>query len=285
MPVVEGYEVFTLQSEPEVQALSQQLWSRHVGHHWRHVDNGITLYVLQPHHVKVALALREAIDTGVTLPPPAPRFNAPMLLNVLARAPVTLLTLVTSTVIFLAIHLEGYWGLLAELSYYPVIVNERGLTFLPRNGEWYRVIAPALLHFSWMHLIFNSLWVWEFGRRIEVAFGSITTLVCYLAIAAISNVAQGELAAPGLFGGLSGLVYGLLALVWIGGKVRPAWCVGVSNPILYFMLGWLVLGMIGVVDQLGFGSIANHAHVGGLLAGILIAGLIWIKQSAGRSSS
>ena len=113
MPVVEGYEVFTLQSEPEVQALSQQLWSRHVGHHWRHVDNGITLYVLQPHHVKVALALREAIDTGVTLPPPAPRFNAPMLLNVLARAPVTLLTLVTSTVIFLAIHLGGYWGLLA----------------------------------------------------------------------------------------------------------------------------------------------------------------------------
>ena len=119
MPVAEGYEVFTLQSEPEVQALSQQLWSRHVGHHWRHVDNGITLYVLQPHHVKVALALREAIDTGVTLPPPAPRFNAPMLLNVLARAPVTLLTLVTSTVIFLAIHLGGLLGALSRTELLP----------------------------------------------------------------------------------------------------------------------------------------------------------------------
>jgi GlpG protein len=37
------------------------------------------------------------------------------------------------------------------------------------------------------------------------------------------------------------------------------------------MVGWLILGLTGLIDVLGFGSIANHAHVGGLLAGVMIA--------------
>jgi GlpG protein len=40
------------------------------------------------------------------------------------------------------------------------------------------------------------------------------------------------------------------------------------------MLGWLLLGLSGLVDMLGFGSIANHAHVGGLLGGVTLAFLV-----------
>ncbi|MNY74110.1 hypothetical protein D3C86_2130590 [compost metagenome] len=35
------------------------------------------------------------------------------------------------------------------------------------------------------------------------------------------------------------------------------------------MLIWLVLCMSGLVSMLGFGAIANAAHVGGLLVGCL----------------
>ena len=37
------------------------------------------------------------------------------------------------------------------------------------------------------------------------------------------------------------------------------------------MLGWLVICVLGVIEVLGFGAIANAAHVGGLLAGLLLA--------------
>ena len=36
-----------------------------------------------------------------------------------------------------------------------------------------------------------------------------------------------------------------------------------------FMLVWLVLGFIGILDIFGFGNVANFAHLGGLIAGII----------------
>ena len=36
---------------------------------------------------------------------------------------------------------------------------------------------------------------------------------------------------------------------------------------MLLMVGWLVLCVLGVVEVLGFGAIANAAHVGGLFSG------------------
>ena len=41
-------------------------------------------------------------------------------------------------------------------------------------------------------------------------------------------------------------------------------------PAIYiFMFVWLLIGFTGFLDLLGFGKIANFAHLGGLLSGIL----------------
>ena len=39
---------------------------------------------------------------------------------------------------------------------------------------------------------------------------------------------------------------------------------------MLFMVGWLVVCMVGVIEVLGFGAIANAAHLGGLLCGALL---------------
>ena len=36
---------------------------------------------------------------------------------------------------------------------------------------------------------------------------------------------------------------------------------------MLFMVGWLVVCMSGLVEELGFGAIANAAHLGGLICG------------------
>jgi GlpG protein len=45
------------------------------------------------------------------------------------------------------------------------------------------------------------------------------------------------------------------------------------------MLGFLALGFTGALDLLGIGTIANGAHLGGLIMGALV-GLIWATLSS-----
>ena len=41
-------------------------------------------------------------------------------------------------------------------------------------------------------------------------------------------------------------------------------------PAIYiFMIVWLLLGFLGVLKIFGFGSIANYAHLGGLISGLI----------------
>ncbi len=43
-------------------------------------------------------------------------------------------------------------------------------------------------------------------------------------------------------------------------------------PALYlFMIIWLILGFMGLLDLFGFGSVANFAHLGGLVSGVIFA--------------
>jgi GlpG protein len=41
-------------------------------------------------------------------------------------------------------------------------------------------------------------------------------------------------------------------------------------PAIYiFMIVWLLFGFLGVLEIFGFGSIANYAHLGGLISGLI----------------
>jgi GlpG protein len=40
------------------------------------------------------------------------------------------------------------------------------------------------------------------------------------------------------------------------------------------MIIWLALGFMGVLELFGFGSIANYAHLGGLISGLIFGMLI-----------
>ena len=94
----------------------------------------------------------------------------------------------------------------------------------------------------------------------------------FLVIALVSNASQFAMGGPSLFGGMSGVVYGLLGFCWVGAKVQPRWEFEPARSIMLFMVGWLVLCMLGVVEVMGFGAIANAAHAGGLLCGAVLGG-------------
>ncbi|MDP2748843.1 rhomboid family intramembrane serine protease [Pseudomonas sp.] len=137
------------------------------------------------------------------------------------------------------------------------------------SGQWWRLLTPMLIHFGILHLAMNTLWYWELGRRIEARQGAVMLLGLTLLFSLAANFAQYLHAGPSLFGGLSGVLYGLLGHCWIFQRLAPTPAYRLPPGVLVMMLAWLLICMTGIFELLQFGAIANAAHVGGLLAGCL----------------
>ena len=188
------------------------------------------------------------------------------------KSPLTLALSALSFVGFLLVYLHAPMEWLAQLTFTPFNLSGDKIQFYESSGEYWRLITPAFIHFGWLHIVFNSLWLWDLGSRVERVMGSFNMLLLFLVIALVSNVAQFVFGGPGLFGGMSGVVYGLLGFCWVGPLLQPRWQIQPTQGILLFMVGWLLLCVFGVVEVLGFGAIANAAHVGGLVSGAVLGG-------------
>ena len=138
------------------------------------------------------------------------------------------------------------------------------------RGEYWRLLTPVFLHFGVLHLAFNTLWLWELGRRIEAARGRLTLLAVLVLTGAGGNIAQYLFGGGVMFGGMSGVIYGLLGYAWVWNRVSGAPGLALPRGLMPVMLGWLVLCMSGVVEAIGFGAIANAAHGAGLAIGALL---------------
>lgn len=131
--------------------------------------------------------------------------------------------------------------------------------------EFWRAFTPALLHFDIQHLVFNLFWWWYLAAMVEREQGAGRLLLILLLASALPNFMQFFVSGPH-FGGLSGVVYALLAYVWLSGRLNPAGRLSLPDGMAVLMLIWLVLGFMGVL-----GNVANLAHLGGGLIGLVQA--------------
>ena len=138
-----------------------------------------------------------------------------------------------------------------------------------QNNEWWRLVSPMFIHFSVTHLVFNSLWIYVLGSKIEVYDGSFTFLNLVIISSITSNITQYFHGASVLFGGLSGVIYGLFGYCMIIELQSRKNIYDLPPAIYMFMLVWLVLGFLGLLNLFGFGNVANYAHLGGLISGII----------------
>jgi len=141
------------------------------------------------------------------------------------------------------------------------------------NNEWWRLITPTFLHFSMTHLVFNCLWIYILGSRIEKLDGLSVFLFIFILTGILSNAGQFFWTQQYLFGGLSGAVYGLLGYCFIIELDDRHGRYGLPEAVYLFMFIWLLVGFTGVLSVFGFGNVANTAHLVGMIAGFII-GLI-----------
>jgi GlpG protein len=142
-----------------------------------------------------------------------------------------------------------------------------------RHGQLWRLFTPALIHLNLLHIFFNMWWLLDLGSMIEARQKSGYFAMLVLVIAAVSNLAQFWFGhAP--FGGMSGVVYGLLGYIWLRGKFDPGSGLFLHQSTVRMMLIWLVVCFTGLV-----GSIANAAHVAGLIVGMAWGWLSSLRNS------
>lgn len=130
------------------------------------------------------------------------------------------------------------------------------------RGEVWRLFTPVFIHMSFLHILFNVLCLLDLGGVVESREGTARYGLLLLTIAVLSNLAQYVVSGP-LFGGLSGLVYGLFGFVWIRGRCDPLSGYFLSQSTVVVMLVWLGMGLM-----LPGMKMANTVHLVGLGVGM-----------------
>jgi GlpG protein len=139
-----------------------------------------------------------------------------------------------------------------------------------RQGQFWRWLTPDFLHFSWSHILFNSVMLWFLGSQVEWFDGRTRLIVLFIFTSLIANSLQYAISGP-LFGGLSGVVYGILGYCWLSQQRMPRF--QFPSALVVVSLVWMLIGFTPIPIWLGIGSMANEAHLGGFVSGLLVAAL------------
>ena len=191
--------------------------------------------------------------------------------------PVTALLMAASIAVAVFTNLGQDPGLRGRLIIDDYVQTPGGLqpALLWMQEPW-RLVTPIFLHFGMMHIVFNMLMLWQLGNPIERAIGSLRYLLLALVIAVLSNFAEYAWDVHNLnlretipiFGGMSGVVYGMFGYIWMKSRYEPQSGFMITRESVFWMVGWFFLCMTGWM-----GSIANVVHGAGLAGGFIIGRL------------
>ncbi|MET0378100.1 MAG: rhomboid family intramembrane serine protease [Spongiibacteraceae bacterium] len=275
--------------DEDLRELSRYLWALGLPHRITEQSGKQIVWVGEPTQIDPLRELYARWRRGETLPPverksryvfaTTRRFDPRLV-------PLTCLLIALSVFGYLIAEFDGELKILPWLTFFEFRAEGAQISFTLPLREYWRLLTPIFLHFSLLHIVFNMLWLWDLGGRIERVQGTWRLLGLVGLIGAGSNIAQAVFADVGIFGGMSGVIYGLLGYSWAWGGLRRDPALHVPTPIVAVMVGWLLLCIVGFTELMGLGGIANAAHVGGLVLGLILgAGAALLAPRSGMEKS
>jgi len=182
------------------------------------------------------------------------------------RAPLGLVTtvlLVVNVAVYVAeVGTGGDWQTLSGRVY------EQGALYGPlvAAGDWWRLITAAFLHAGPIHLLFNMLALWWFGRSLETLLGPARYVGLYVASALAGSAGALLLTPLQPTVGASGAVFGILG----AGLVLE------RNRVYVFGGSALAIVVINLILTFTISSISIGGHLGGLAGGM--AGMLALMR-------
>jgi len=138
-------------------------------------------------------------------------------------------------------------------------------------GEWYRLVSSMFLHNGAMHILFNMFSLYVVGSVLERLISRWAYLVIYF----ISGIVGGLFFiffnpvgnAVGASGAIFGIFGALAGFAYVHRKTHP-------RVFLSFVQQFGIILLLNFVLGVVMENIAMSAHVGGLLSGMLLGGVI-----------
>lgn len=181
------------------------------------------------------------------------------------------------TAIFIGFGIEvltGAWMSASELTelgaiYRPYVIG---------RGEWWRLVSAMFLHGDGtvpgtvLHLATNTFALFQLGSLYELMFGTRRFTIIYFATGIIASLTSLFLPPHGASVGASGAIFGIMGAFIFSIRRSNRWrheraARGVVSQIVFWIIANIVISM-------SFPQIDMAAHLGGLVAG-LILGLLW----------
>lgn len=261
--------------------LNKALSHHNIPHRFTEESGRQKLWLAGPQFIEPVQQIFEAVQNQGYRAPDAledtqyqqPSFSALGVLTSFITTPVCIGLIALGFCGFLAYFLK-LEGLLNALVYWPEKLGQ---------GQLWRLITPTFLHFDITHILFNAVWIWVLGRRLEICMGSGHVFLLTVASALVGNIGQGVLGSPtSIFGGLSVVVYGYFAGLYMLHKARPRPESALPQGIYIVTIVMLVAGFTGVFSFFMGSNVANWAHLFGLVGGAMYMALylLFTRQKA-----
>ena len=149
-------------------------------------------------------------------------------------------------------------------------VDSSGQVVGVAEGEWWRLITAAFLHYGLIHLGMNMLVLWFIGPPLEEYFGHARYLLVYL-VAGLAGSAGALIWSPNaLTVGASGAIWGMMGAALVL-EARKIW-----------VFGGQAMGL--VVFNLAITFIIPGISIGGHIGGLIGGGLCALAFSSFRRS-
>ena len=192
--------------------------------------------------------------------------------------PLVTYILIVLNVIFFIVELNGGDPFVMQWAFVPTRFLANPVVESPT------LFTSMFMHAGLLHIGGNMLYLWIFGDNVEDRFGHVKFLIfyliCGLAATGLQLVFSLDSSIPNL--GASGAIAGVLgAYLLLFPKARVSVLSGrgvIPVPALLVIGLWFVLqlfsGIGSLFDTADSGGVAYMAHIGGFVAGLVLALLL-----------
>ena len=139
-------------------------------------------------------------------------------------------------------------------------------------GEWWRLLTSTFVHIGIVHLGINMWCLWNLGRLTELHLGRLQFALVYIASGVLASLASlawhPNILSAGASGAIFGIAGALISTLRLGAvslgrdEIKQQ-----LNSLLPFCVYNLIIGAV-------VPGIDNAAHIGGLVAGLVLGAFL-----------
>ena len=203
-----------------------------------------------------------------------------------------IITVILIAINFYCFYLEltfdeaGLESFIAQYGFVPARFLSHFVTAPLAPATYVPIISNLFLHGGWLHILGNMWYLWLFGDHVEDNLGHFTFASFYFFFGVIANLAQlvvdpaSTIATVGASGAISGIL-GAYLVIYPQARISILIPLILIFPIIQvrawmFLIFWFLLQLQGGAAALFISgaNIAWWAHVGGFLAGVILAKIV-----------